>query len=805
MDTKVELLDVSHYEHLLNEVEATEGQLGAILRTLYEGEEQEEFLGCLSSRIKNHERDIERMCNKNYQGFIESVSELHKVKSDALKLKRKIIEANSVIQDSGEKLVQSAIDLHRSRQIHVNLVATMDTLNRCTPVLQEYCKLNDQMEHKEYYSALKTLELLEHTYLPRVRGYIFSELLSTEIPKIRESIQGQSRAELTDFLANVREKSVVVGEVAMHQTQRHSNLELAQDVLQFLDPSSEPDPEVCAQDLIDFSPIYRCLHIHSVLGKRDLFTDDYRNQRKRQVRLAIKPHGNWKGGINDYKKFFYGIVGFFVVEDTVLHTSQSLVSQVSNSANEGMEEGLSTRKNVHDFWQMAMAEVLAVLRNNCGSCENYHILLKIKQLVVWFCHTLRGYGFEVDKLYEVLLEIREQYDELLMRAWGDSFTELFDSDDYTPIMVSTDEQFKGVLEIFPYKDTDLEASPFPKSFPFSSMVYQVFSQLKNFVTNCTSFANRLNLSQTEIDEIVRKSVNLLLGRTMTSCLFRLINTDSLLISQLVQIWINVSHIENSIKQLESFIAKTTKTEHEGVTAARLYGVATFKEGLQLTEQRISAKLMSKMSEILEGASTFDWMTKDEMSKPSEYLEDCLQFLQATFRTLRILPEKPYVAICLDALRALHKFMENILLSEENPKISAAAIQNFAVDIKRCDSFVNSTLAANQSIPQDEAKKIFLRTQLLVAVFVSNEWTLYINEYQLQQSTDRKYAAVPPQMVYTVLFKLKEAGDKKKKLFNIKSSSKKEQQKYYEMVLRKLQDYIALETDKGIGDEQMINS
>ncbi len=30
-------------------------------------------------------------------------------------------------------------------------------------------------------------------------------------------------------------------------------------------------------------------------------------------------------------------------------------------------------------------------------------------------------------------------------------------------------------------------------------------------------------------------------------------------------------------------------------------------------------------------------------------------------------------------------MENILLSEENPKISAAAIQNFAVDIKRCDS------------------------------------------------------------------------------------------------------------------------
>ena len=56
-------------------------------RTLYEGGEQESFLDSLLTRIRGHEKDIERMCNKNYQGFIESVSELLKVKSDALKLK----------------------------------------------------------------------------------------------------------------------------------------------------------------------------------------------------------------------------------------------------------------------------------------------------------------------------------------------------------------------------------------------------------------------------------------------------------------------------------------------------------------------------------------------------------------------------------------------------------------------------------------------------------------------------------------------------------------------------------------------
>lgn len=65
------------------------------------------------------------------------------------------------------------------------------------PVLQQYCKLNEQMDQRQYYSALKTLEQLEHTLLPPVKGYIFSELLRKEIPKIRKSIEDKSNAELT--------------------------------------------------------------------------------------------------------------------------------------------------------------------------------------------------------------------------------------------------------------------------------------------------------------------------------------------------------------------------------------------------------------------------------------------------------------------------------------------------------------------------------------------------------------------------------------------------------------------------------
>lgn len=40
----------------------------------------------LDERIKAHDKDIERMCNHHYQGFIDSIRELLQVRSQAQQL-----------------------------------------------------------------------------------------------------------------------------------------------------------------------------------------------------------------------------------------------------------------------------------------------------------------------------------------------------------------------------------------------------------------------------------------------------------------------------------------------------------------------------------------------------------------------------------------------------------------------------------------------------------------------------------------------------------------------------------------------
>lgn len=101
--------------------------------------------------------------------------------------------------------------------------------------------------------------------------------------------------------------------------------------------------------------------------------------------------------------------------------------------------------------------------------------------------------------------------------------------------------------------------------------------------------------------MLRKSTNLLLTRTLSSCLQNLIKKphigltevviDAITYSlckaqfknnlfcyvlQLVQIIINTTHLEHACKYLEDFITNITNVSPETVHTTRLYGLSTFK-------------------------------------------------------------------------------------------------------------------------------------------------------------------------------------------------------------------------------------
>ncbi|XP_068799951.1 exocyst complex component 6B isoform X2 [Struthio camelus] len=721
----------AEHERILREIESTDTAcIGPTLRSVYDGEEHGRFMEKLEARIRNHDREIEKMCNFHYQGFVDSITELLKVRGEAQKLKNQVTDTNRKLQNEGKELIIAMEELKQCRLQQRNISATVDKLTLCLPVLEMYSKLRDQMKSKRHYPALKTLEHLEHTYLPQVSHYRFCKIMVDNIPKLREEIKEVSMSDLKDFLESIRKHSDKIGETAMKQDCRYNQWKIIAKIFFSLllspndkaqqqrnldnivsqhprisggkkskkevcansdlevkntSPMSEQDSGILdvedededeevpgAQDLVDFSPVYRCLHIYSVLGARETFENYYRKQRRKQARLVLQPPSNMHETLDGYRKYFNQIVGFFVVEDHILHTTQGLVN----------------RAYIDELWEMALSKTIAALRTHSSYCSDPSLVLDLKNLIVLFADTLQGYGFPVNQLFDMLLEIRDQYSETLLKKWSGVFRNILDSDNYSPIPVTNEEIYKKIVGQFPFQDAELEKQPFPKKFPFSEFVPKVYNQIKEFIYACLKFSEDLHLSSTEVDDMIRKSTNLLLTRTLSNCLQNVIKRKNVGLTELVQIIINTTHLEKSCKFLEEFITNITNVLPETVHTTKLYGTTTFKDARHAAEEEIYTNLNQKIDQFVQLAD-YDWMAVEPGSKASDYLVDLIGFLRSTFAVFTHLPGKVAQTACMSACKHLSTSLMQLLLEAEVRQLTLGALQQFNLDVEECEQFARS--------------------------------------------------------------------------------------------------------------------
>ncbi|XP_075390285.1 exocyst complex component 6 isoform X2 [Tenrec ecaudatus] len=640
---------VPEHERILQEIQSTDTAcVGPTLRSVYDDQPNAhtKFMEKLEACIRTHDKEIEKMCNFHHQGFVDAITELLKVRTDAEKLKVQVTDTNRRFQDAGKEVIVQTEDIIRCRVQQRNITTVVEKLQLCLPVLEMYSKLKEQMSAKRYYSALKTMEQLENVYFPRVSQYRFCQLMIENLPKLRENIKEISMSDLKDFLESIRKHSDKIGETAMKQAQQQKTFSVAlqkqnnvkfgkniyindripeqrhENVLKHaLEEEDENEEEVLTvQDLVDFSPVYRCLHIYSALGSEETFENYYRKQRKKQARLVLQAQSNMHETVDGYRRYFTQIVGFFVVEDHILHVTQGLV----------------TRAYTDELWNMALSKIIAVLRAHSSYCTDPDLVLELKNLIVIFADTLQGYGFPVNRLFDLLFEIRDQYSETLLKKWAGVFRDIFEEDNYSPIPVAHEEEYKIIISKFPFQDADLEKQSFPKKFPMSQSVPHIYIQVKEFIYASLKFSESLHRSSTEIDDMLRKSTNLLLTRTLNSCLLNLIRKPHIGLTELVQIIINTTHLEQACKYLEDFITNITNISQETVHTTRLYGLSTFKDARHAAEGEIYTKLNQKIDEFVQLAD-YDWTMSEPDGRASGYLMDLINFLRSIFQVFTHLP------------------------------------------------------------------------------------------------------------------------------------------------------------------------
>ena len=478
----------------MQDIEAVDDYWGPTFRTILEGNSHDLVTDQLDNRIKTHDKDIERICNLYYQGFIDSIRELLDVKSQAQSLNSEVLSLDDALKKASSGVITKGNELVKARKVEGNIANAIEGLSSCLPVLECYSKLLKQVKEKRYYPALKTLEQLENDYLSKVSGYRFSQQMKEAIPKLKENIKKSSEEDFREFLENIRKFSPMIGETAMKHTRDSQKRDLdtiinecKQMSLRSNEDNEDDDYEdVNAQDLIDFSPIYRCLHIYTVLNDKEYFEKDYRKQRRDQAKLVLQAPQTMHDNLEAYKIYIYSIVGFFVVEDHVMNTAGDVVTQ----------------SYLDELWSASLTRAVNVLSMSSSSCTDPNILLRIKNLIMLSITTLKNYGYTVSQLWDLLLEMRDHYNEVLLQRWVNIFREILDKSDFLPLEANNQEEYDAVLERFPFHSEQLEAQPFPKRFPFSQIVPEVYHQAKEFMYACMKFSEELTLSPNEIASMV---------------------------------------------------------------------------------------------------------------------------------------------------------------------------------------------------------------------------------------------------------------------------------------------------------------
>ncbi|XP_039754241.1 exocyst complex component 6 [Pararge aegeria] len=743
----------------IQEIEGIDDYWGPAFRSVYEGEGgHEAFVEQLDERIQQHDKEIEKLCNFYYQGFIDSIRELLQVRSHAEELHAEISNVDANVSESTESLCTRAEELIRARRVELNIASTIEKMELCLPLLTTYSKLKTQVEAKRYYPALKTLEQLEHVLLPRVGPYKWCAQISSDIPRLRQSIQDASMADLRDFLENIRTLSPQVGAMAFKETHEMLGRSLANIVKSKKVASRENSGPQCPHELVDFSPLHRCLHIHSVLGAKNDFVQYYRAQRKQQARLVLIPSsGNLHDSIQSMKSYLNAVLGFFILEEHLLTAGAGLVS----------------RDWLLDTWSMSVTKVASTLRTNTSLITDPTLMLSIKQQIMLFINALKCYGLPTDPLPLLLQEMAEHYTEVLMQRWVAVFREILDNASFLPIEVENQEEYDGVMDRFPYDGDELETQPFPRKFPFSTIVPAVYVQVKEFIYAWLKYSAGLGLGGGRRAAAARHSASLLLSRSFTGCLSALFR-HPLPLMQLVQIIVDTQYLEDATSYLYEFISNITGSE---LVTTQTAG-SMFQAARDDAEQQICDNLEKKVDEFLD-LENYDWLLVEPSGQASSFVTDMLSYLSGVLTSLEQLPTRARVAAVRAATNRIATRLRNLLLDPAVRQISSGALYQLDLDVIQCEQF-----AAGEPVPglkEGELLEHFASLRQLLDLITGWDWSSYLHDVGIEGG---KYALVTPRDAATLLEKLKEA-EQKSSVFSVLKKNERDRRKLLDTVLKQL--------------------
>ncbi|KAJ3381701.1 hypothetical protein HDU84_004900 [Entophlyctis sp. JEL0112] len=513
------------------------------VKTVLQTGKEYAFTTCLKEFIAKKQDEIEKMCNFHYQEFVQSVEQLLKVRLETTDLKAKIINLNSEMQEAGSKIVETKKEIIDYRRILLNIEIAIESVQTCLVVLDVASKINSHVEKGKYYPALRLLDDMQANQLPKIIQYDFSKEMEQFVPTQRENIRKAIVKDLYDWLAIVNEKTRLVGKAALASSENRDKVEAERRASQnspaSLDFLANDSMEVfdAAYEHINFKPLYKCIHIHDVLGKRNKFIDQFESHRETQANLLFQSNFVLNSDdLTGFEMYVNDNAGFFIVEAVVMSSTHQFRS----------------RTNVEFLWETSSSKLNKIITEGLQNCMNPEAFFAIKQKMSSFVQTLQKYGFAVDQLRALILSLFDRHIELTKSACCEQIMETIDEDNCNTLTIQDARDYEIIMSALKFEQRLVDMK-FPRILPFSKTVPDTCYLIKTYMHGFYRFADGFNQNRNEMDDLLKQSLEGILINTVGASLSRKLNESDII--SCAQILINSEFLQLYINELEQIFTE----------------------------------------------------------------------------------------------------------------------------------------------------------------------------------------------------------------------------------------------------------
>ena len=319
-----------------------------------------------------------------------AVDSLVKVRHGTRELRDRVVDLNNSMQESGSHLIDQKSSLMAARKVARNIQEGIDSLQKCLSVLAAASKCKSQLENRNLFAALRTMEDLEQVHLRKVTKFSFAKHLEKVLPVMREAVQMAVIADLKEWFFNLRNDSRTAGMLAMKQArtrqarwrrlsqQRQQQGFFSSVIEMVMDEENEENLVDNDQVRIDFRPLYQCIRIHEELGRLPEFRKAYADDRQAQIDLYLSTAQidlSQPSGMSNLEKLLQEVVGFFVVEHVVVYTTHEFRG----------------KPQVDVVWTVISDRVTRLIVDAAGTCDDIKRLFEIRKMFMAFITALEAF------------------------------------------------------------------------------------------------------------------------------------------------------------------------------------------------------------------------------------------------------------------------------------------------------------------------------------------------------------------------------------------------------------------------------